>query len=275
MDVKGKAVVLTGASTGIGLATAELLAERGARLGLVARSEDKLWELASRLNDAWATTADLSDLDAVRSTANRILEHFGHVDVLVNNAGQGYDAAVERADADKFLYMFRLHVLAPLLLMQAVIPGMRAQGGGTIVNISSGTTLLTLPNNGPYTATKLALNGLTLTARKELARDNIKLSLVYPSLTDTPFEDGTQAFSDQAALWAPGPAAPGVGAGAGPHGGAPGAPGAAPGGEAPQIPPPDPPVLVARKVLEVIETGEAEVFAHERMAQLRGQTGRP
>ena len=256
MDVKGKTVVITGASTGIGLATAELLARRGARLGLVARSEDKLRELAPRLNDAWVGAADLSDLDAVRSTADRILDHFGQVDVLINNAGQGYDAAVEKTDAENFLYMFRLHVLAPLLLMQAVIPGMRRQGQGTIVNISSGTTLLTLPNNGSYTATKLALNGLSLTARKELARDGIKVSLVYPSMTDTPFEEATQAFSDQAALWKPGPPA-------------------GPGGEAPQLPPIDPPVLVARKVLEAIESGEAEVFAHERMAQLRGQSGRP
>jgi short-subunit dehydrogenase len=261
MDVKGKAVLLTGASAGIGLATAELLAERGAQLGLIARSGDRLWELSSRLNDAWVSAADLSDLDVVRSTADRVLDHFGTVDVLINNAGQGYDAAVEKTDAEKFLYLFRLHVLAPLLLMQAVIPGMRAQGRGTIINISSGTTLLTLPNNGPYTATKLALNGLTLTARKELARDGIKVSLVYPSLTDTPFEEGTQAFSDQAALWKLGPAGP--------------AGGGASGGGAPEIPPADPPVLVARKVLEAIESGEAEVFAHERMAQLRGQSGRP
>ena len=284
MDVNGKAVIITGASTGIGQATAELMAERGARLGLVARSEDKLWELASRLNEAWVTAADLSDPITVRSTADRILDHFDHVDVLINNAGQGYDVAVENTETDKFSYMFRLHVLAPLLLMQAVIPGMRAEGAGTIVNISSGTTLLTLPNNGPYTATKLALNGLSLTARKELARDGIKVCVVYPSLTDTPFEDGTQAFSDPAALWKPGPGGPGAGAagggaasggGAAPGGRAASGGGAAPGGDVPQIPPPDPPVLVARKVLEAIETGEAEVFAHDRMAQMRGQTGRP
>jgi short-subunit dehydrogenase len=255
MDVKGRAVLVTGASTGIGLATAELLAERGARLGLVARSADKLRELASRLDDVWVTAADLSDLNAVRSTAARNLDYFGGIDVLINNAGQGYDAAVERTDADKFLYSFRLHVLAPLLLMQAVIPGMRARGEGAIVNVSSGTTLLVLPNNGPYTATKQALNSLSLVAHKELARDNIKVSVVYPSLTDTLFEDGTAAFSDQTALWVPGPAAPGAGAR--------------------EIPPPDPPELVAQKILEAIESGEAEVFAHERMARLRGQAGGP
>jgi short-subunit dehydrogenase len=252
MDVNGKVVLLTGASTGIGLATAELLAERGARLGLVARSEGTLQKLASRLNDAWVAAADLSDLDTVRSAAARALDHFNYIDILINNAGQGYDASVERTDTDRFLYIFRLHVLAPLLLMQAVIPGMRARGHGAIVNVSSGTTLLTLPNNGPYSATKHALNCLSLTARKELARDNIVVTLVYPSLTDTPFEEGTTAFSDLAALWVAEPAA---------------------GAGARELPPLDPPELVAHKILEAIETGEAEVFAHERMARLKGQIG--
>jgi len=244
MDVNGKAVLLTGASSGIGLATARLLAAHGARLGLVARSEDALRELASLLN-AWPVAADLSDPDAARSTAARALEHFGHLDVLINNAGQGYDASVESADASKLLYIFRLHVVAPLLLMQAVIPGMRALGEGAIVNVSSGTTLLTLPNNGPYSATKHALNCLSVTARKELARDNIRVSVVYPSLTDTPFEEGTTAFSDLAAMWVAEPAESGPGSR--------------------ELPPLDSPELVAHKIHEAIEGGEAEVFARERM----------
>jgi len=252
MDIDGKAILLTGASTGIGLATAELLAARGARLALVARSKDKLEELAPRLG-AEALAADLSDCEAARSVVDQALRHFGHFDVLVNNAGQGYDVAVEHADCDKFLYIFRLHVVAPLLLMQALIPGMRARGEGAVVNVSSGTTLLTLPNNGPYSATKHALNCLSLTARKELERDNIRVSVVYPSLTETPFEDGTQAFSDAAAMWDVGQAPSGAKSGPGSEAGFSGPP------------PPDPPDLVASKILEAIESGEAEVFAHERM----------
>jgi short-subunit dehydrogenase len=252
MDISGKAVLLTGASAGIGLATAELLAERGARLALVARSEGRLQELASRLN-ASAIAADLSVVEAVRSVAAQALERFGHFDVLVNNAGQGYDVAVEHADPEKFLYIFRLHVLAPLLLMQALIPGMRQRGEGAIVNVSSGTTLLTLPNNGPYSATKHALNCISRAAHKELARDNIRVSVVYPSVTDTPFEDGTTAFSDAAAMWTAGPR--GFGAATAPD------PGAGESGP----PPADPPELVASKILEAIEGGGTEVFAHERM----------
>jgi short-subunit dehydrogenase len=229
-----------------------LLAERGARLALVARSEDRLQELASRLG-AWASVADLSDLEVVRSVAARALEHFEYFDVLINNAGQGYDVAVEHTDPEKFLYVFHLHVLAPLLLLQALIPGMRARGEGVIVNVSSGTTLLTLPNNGPYSATKHALNCLSLTAHKELAQDSIQVSVVYPSLTETPFEDGTTAFSDPATLWTPGPVPSRVAA----------RPVAADTPSGP--PPPDPPEFVAAKIIEAIEGGEAEVFAHEWM----------
>jgi NAD(P)-dependent dehydrogenase (short-subunit alcohol dehydrogenase family) len=151
--------------------------------------------------------------------------------------------------------------------MQAVIPGMRARGKGAIVNVSSGITLLTLPNNGPYSATKHALECLSLTARKELAWDDIRVSVVVPSLTDTPFEDGTVAFSDEAGLWSarPAPAGAVAGAAAGASAGTASGSEPEPGTGAFQPPPPDPPGLVAAKILEAIETGEAEVFAHERM----------
>ena len=240
MDVQGKVVVVTGASSGIGFATARLLAARKARLALIARSHDELRELAAEIGDAVALPADLSDPDAARRSVRQALDHFGRVDILVNSAGQGYDVAVEKTDLEKFEYIFRLHVLAALVAMQTVIPAMRAQGGGAIVNVSSGTSLMTLPNNGAYSATKRALNGLSLTAREELAKDGISVSVVYPFMTDTNFEERTQAFSDPSALL------PYEGAG---H----------------DLPPLDPPELVALKILEAIETGEAEVFAHDWM----------
>ena len=252
MDVRGKVVILTGASSGIGLATARLLAERQARLALVARSEQKIRELAAEIAGAVALPADLSDLDVARDVVSRVLDRFGRADVLINNAGQGYDAAVEKTDIAKLQYLFRLHVLAPLAMMQAVIPGMRAEGEGAIVNVSSGTSLMTLPNNGPYSATKRALNGLFLTAREELARDGIRVSVVYPFMTATHFEDETTAFSDPSGLLSQESGGP---------------------VSSPDLPPPDPPDLVAQKILEAIEGGEAELFAHEWMARRPRETG--
>ncbi|MCL5733987.1 MAG: SDR family NAD(P)-dependent oxidoreductase [Actinobacteria bacterium] len=167
--------------------------------------------------------------------------------------GQGYDTAVERADPAKLLYIFQLHVMAPLVLMQGVIPGMRTQGGGAIVNVSSGTTLMTIPNNGPYSGTKLAMKSLSLTGREELARDNILVSVVYPFMTDTPFEKGTMAFSDPDVMWKPNERAS--------HSGA------------QELPPLDPPEFVAQIILEAIQSGVAEIFAHEWMARGRSDPG--
>ena len=189
MDVRERVAILTGASGGIGQATARLLGQRGARLALVGRSTEILGALTGEITGSIFVAADLSDPDSARDVASRVLEQFGRADILVNAAGQGYDTSVEKADLAKLLYVFRLHVLAPLALMQAVIPGMRARGEGAIVNVTSGTSLMTLPNNGPYSATKRALNGLTLTASEELERDGIQVSLVYPFMTDTDFED--------------------------------------------------------------------------------------
>jgi short-subunit dehydrogenase len=245
MDVRDKVVILTGASGGIGQATARLLGGRGARLALVGRSADVLGTLAGEGPGAIFVAADLSDPAAALTVASRIVQHFGRVDVLVNCAGQGYDASVEKADLAKLLYLFRLHVVAPLAMIQAVIPGMRERRQGAIVNVSSGTSLMTLANNGPYSATKRALNGLTLTAAEELARDGIKVSLIYPFMTDTDFEARTTQFSDPAALLPDEE------------------------GETHELPPLDPPELVAGLILHAIESGETEVFAHDWMRPSR------
>jgi short-subunit dehydrogenase len=110
---------------------------------------------------------------------------------LVNNAGQGYDTPVERTDIGVFHRIFDLDVVGPLAAMKEVVPIMRRQGGGTIVNVSSGTALMILPNNGPYSALKKALATLSLTARMELSEDKIVVSVVYPFITLTDFEKNT------------------------------------------------------------------------------------
>jgi len=111
----------------------------------------------------------------------------GRIDALINNAGQGLYGEVERVDPGAYQSIWQLNVVGPLLAMQQVVPRMRAEGGGAIVNISSMVSKNYYTRLGGYASTKYALNALSLTARQELERDRIMVSVVYPSLTDTEF----------------------------------------------------------------------------------------
>jgi NAD(P)-dependent dehydrogenase (short-subunit alcohol dehydrogenase family) len=240
MDMKDRVAIVTGASSGIGLSTARLLAGKGARCVLAARSVDKLERLARELPGSLVVPTDMTKIDEVVRMVRKTIEHFGRVDILVNDAGQGYDAPVERTDLSLLHYVCDLDLVGPLVAMQQVIPVMRRQMAGTIVNISSGTALMQLEFNGGYSAIKAALAQLSLTARMELAKDGIVVSVVYPYITLTDFEKNT--------IKAPGlPEEEGFG-----------------------YKPPDPPELVAGKILEAIQTGAAEVVAHEWMTKRFG-----
>lgn len=243
MEVSDKVVIVTGASGGIGLATARLLAERGARLALVARSRDKLEMLAGELKGSVAIPADMTKTDEIADMVAETEKHFGRIDVLVNNAGQGYDASIEQIDVETFRYIFELDVVGPLVAMQRVTPVMRRAGGGAIVNVSSGLALMTIPGMSPYSAAKRALVGLSLTAREELRDDGIVVSIVYPYSTLTDFEANTIKAGEEEE-----PEQDGDGRF-----------------------PPDTADYVAQKILEAIETGEAEVLAHDWMKNF-GQT---
>ena len=244
MNPKDKVVIVTGASSGIGLATAKILFSRGAKLALVARSKDKLEKLANDLADAIAVPADMSKIEEIKMMVKQTQEHFGRIDILINNAGRGYDVPVERTDIDIFHYIFNLDVVAPVVAMQQVIPIMRKQGGGAIVNVSSGTALMYLPNNGPYSAMKRALAHISLTARQELEKDNIVVSVAYPYITLTDFEKNTikdpslqgQEESEEAR-------------------------------EA--FKKADTPEYTAQRIVNGLESGEAEIFGHDWMKKPR------
>lgn len=193
MEIENAVVVVTGASSGIGEATARAAAERGARLVLAARREDRLADLAAQLDRAVAVPCDVTDAVQVHALVRSALESFGRVDVLVNNAGQGLQAAVEQTDVDDFRALLELNLVAPFALMQAVIPVMRAQGSGSIVNVSSGTTFADAPGTGAYVASKIALERLTAVARAELAGTGIAVSTVIPFVTSTEFVSALRA----------------------------------------------------------------------------------
>jgi short-subunit dehydrogenase len=199
MDVRNKVALITGASSGIGLATAKRLAEAGAKVALAARSAEALQRLAKELeeagHEAFAVPTDMRNADQVKRFVEEAFKRFGRVDILVNNAGQGMAAPVESASFQDFQSIVELNVYGPLRAMQAVIPLMRRGGGGVIANVSSMVSKMHIPGLGAYAATKAALNLLSETARYELERDGIKVITVFPRTTATDF--GRNSIGDQ------------------------------------------------------------------------------
>ncbi len=174
-------VIVTGASSGIGRATAERLARNGTTVVLAARRADKLEELAARIAAAGgvgvAVPTDVRDRTATDALVERAVAINGTLDGLVNNAGIGGLASILAAD-DAVEGMIQVNLLAPIRLMRAVVPIMRAQGAGAIVNIGSVAGEVGI--SGAYSATKFALRGMTDSVRRELAGTGIGVTLVEP-----------------------------------------------------------------------------------------------
>jgi short-subunit dehydrogenase len=194
--IENKAIVLTGASSGIGRAVALKLGRERARLLLVARREERLVELVNEIQAnggvAFAEALDLINPESVRAMVQCAQERLGRIDVLINNAGFGYFGTVESIPPSVVRDIFALNFEAPLLASQLVIPIMRRQGGGHIINISSIAGKRGLPLSGIYCATKFALNGLSEALRLEVRDAHIHLSLVYPASTMSEFRDSTR-----------------------------------------------------------------------------------
>ncbi|SKA29331.1 SDR family oxidoreductase [Consotaella salsifontis] len=185
MEINRSIAIVTGASSGIGAATARALSAAGAKVVLLARRKDRIEKLADELKDAIALPCDVTDREQVDHAVEETLRVHGRIDILVNNAGQALQASIENIDVDDFRDIFELNVLAPLVMMQKVIPTMRRQRAGSIVNVSSGIWFRPLPESGAYSATKAALSTLTGVAQVELAEANIAVSLMYPFITKT------------------------------------------------------------------------------------------
>lgn len=172
---------------GIGLAAAKLLAEHGAKVALAARSIDTLKKLQEEIPGSFAVQTDMTNETDVKEMIHKVQQHFGRIDVLVNNAGQGLYAAIEDVEIGAYKHIIDLNIIGPLVAMQHVIPIMRAQGSGHILNISSMVSKNYYPMLGAYASTKYALNCLSLTARAELEKDNIVVNVMHPGLTETEF----------------------------------------------------------------------------------------
>ena len=201
MEIKDKIVIVTGASEGIGAAVAKLLAARGAKVVLAARKADVLKKMAAELPGSLAVPTDMRKPDEIAALIKKTVEHFGRIDLLINNAGQAQYGPVEKVDLAGYQSIIELNVYGPLRAMQAVIPQMRRQGGGLILNVSSMVSKQYIPNLGSYASTKYALNALSLTARAELAKDKIVVSVFHPRMTGTNFGQnsiGVRMFENRA-----------------------------------------------------------------------------
>jgi len=193
VELKDSVVIVTGASSGIGAATARAASRAGARVVLAARREERVTQLADELGNAIGVHSDVTVQADIDSLVQAALDSFGRIDVLVNNAGQGLQATIEQLVPDDFRAVLELNLVAPLALMQAVLPTMRTQGAGSIVNISSGTTFGDVPGTGGYVASKIALERLSAIARNELEGTGITVSTMIPFVTSTEFLSSIRA----------------------------------------------------------------------------------
>jgi short-subunit dehydrogenase len=190
MELSGKIVVVTGASMGIGEAIAKIFADQGASVVMLSRDAGRVEAARERVGHGERTlamTCDVRHREDVDRVVGLTLHHFQRIDVWVNNAGHGLLDSVAQIDMAACREMFDTNFFGAVGAMQAVIPVMRQQGGGTIINISSVAGHIPIPFHAAYSATKFALNAIGKAASVELKKDGIHVLTVCPGRVRTPF----------------------------------------------------------------------------------------
>jgi short-subunit dehydrogenase len=202
MELAGKVVVITGASMGIGEAIAKSFVDAGANVVLLSRDAGRAEAARSRIGSADRTIALACDVrysEEIDRVLALTLHHFKRIDVWVNNAGHGLLDSVAQVDMAACHDLFETNFFGAVSAIQAVIPVMRQQGGGAIINISSVAGHIPLPFHGAYSATKFALNAIGKAARIELKKDNIHVLTVCPGYVRTAF--GENAIRGKELKW--------------------------------------------------------------------------
>ena len=190
----GKVAIVTGASSGIGEATAEALAAEGAAVVVAARREERLADLATRIEErggrVLAATCDVADEGQAHGLIRKAEEEFGSVDILVNNAGVMLLSTVGKGLSDEWRRMFDVNVLGLLYTTDAAVETMKRQGGGHLVNVSSvAGRKVTRNSSGVYAGTKHAVGAISEGLRQELLEDNIRVTIVEPGAVATELTD--------------------------------------------------------------------------------------
>lgn len=192
MELAGKVVAVTGASMGIGEAIAKIFVEQGASVVLLSRDAGRVEAARARIGHTDRTSAfpcDVRHREDIDRALALALHHFGRIDVWVNNAGHGLLDSVAQMEMSACRDMFETNFFGAVAAIQAVVPVMRQQGGGTIINISSVAGHIPLPFHAAYSATKFALNAIGKAASLELKKDGIHILTVCPGYVRTAFGD--------------------------------------------------------------------------------------
>ena len=192
MDFKRKTAVVTGGSKGIGRAIAESLIDAGVNVSISARNEDEIRRAVADLNERGSGRAagfvcDVRDEAQVRSYFAQTVEHFGGVDIVINNAGIGLFAPVESMSPEDFRAVIETNVCGVFYCCHEAIPLMKQRGGGYIINISSLAGTNAHPRLAAYNASKFGLNGFSEALMQEVRHDNIKVSYIMPGSVNTEF----------------------------------------------------------------------------------------
>ena len=186
MRLTGAVALITGASSGIGAATAVALARAGARLILTGRDQQRLASVASRTNGL-ALPADLAEPDGPDRLIESVLAEAGRIDVLVCNAGAGWAGPIGDLPRSKAIELLAVNLLAPIQLARLVTPGMAERGSGRLIFVSSIAGVTGVRHEAVYAATKAGLNYLAESLRYELAGTGAGVTVVLPGVVDTPF----------------------------------------------------------------------------------------
>ncbi|MWG34592.1 SDR family oxidoreductase [Halomarina oriensis] len=190
-DLTDRVAIVTGASSGIGEATARVLADEGASVVLAARREDDLRTLADDIEDeggdALVVPTDVAEEEQVRSLVDTAVEEFGRLDVLLNNAGVMLNEPFQASDTDHFEQMVEVNLLGLMKATRFAVPKMQETGDGRghVVQLSSVAGRHAYPSHAAYNGTKFGVNGFTESVRKDLCGDGIRTTLVEPGAVDT------------------------------------------------------------------------------------------
>jgi NAD(P)-dependent dehydrogenase (short-subunit alcohol dehydrogenase family) len=191
MEIKGKVAIITGASSGISKATCLKLAASGVKLALVSRSEERLEKVKLEAvkfgAEVMSIVADVTVNWEVEAMVKKVIEKYGQIDILVNGAFWGPPGSLEQTTEKFWDQTVDTTLKGPFLCIRAVVPFMKKQGGGRIVNIGSMAGKVGEDNRTAYCAAKWGLEGLSAALREELTRDNIHVHLISPAATNTPF----------------------------------------------------------------------------------------